>query len=106
MTAWIVIVSVGVGTFIFRSVLFVVVGDRALPAWTDRPLSYVGPAAIAALVGGSMLIEQGRFAPAPGGDLIAVVATFVFVQRTRNIALGLVLGLAVLWCLAVVGYAG
>jgi branched-subunit amino acid transport protein len=106
MTAWLVIVSVGVGTYIFRAVLFVMIGDRALPAWTNRPLSYVGPAAIAALVGGSLLVEQGRFSPAPGGDLVAVATTFVFVQRTRHVALGLVIGFAVLWCFAVPGYAG
>lgn len=106
MSAWLVIVSVGVGTFLFRSVLFVMIGDRALPAWTDRPLSYVGPAAIAALLGGSMLVQQGRFAPAAGGDLIAIATTFVIVQRTRNVAFGLITGLVALWTFAVLGYAG
>jgi branched chain amino acid efflux pump len=106
MTAWLVILSVGAGTYIFRSVLFVTIGDRRLPAWTDRPFSYVGPAALAALVGVSVLVEQDRFAPAPSGDIIALAATFVFVGRTRNVPLGLIVGLAVLWSLELLGYAG
>lgn len=106
MTAWLVVVAVGVGTYAFRSILFVVVGDRALPAWTAHPMSFVGPAAIAALVGSSMLVEHGRFSPAPVTDLVALTASFVSVRRTGNIALGISTGLAVLWALALLGLGG
>jgi branched-subunit amino acid transport protein len=100
MTAWLVIVAVGVGTYALRAVTFAVVGARGLPAWTHRSFAYVGPAAIGALVGGMLLSEHGHV-DLPGlAEGAAAAASFLTVRRTGNVAHGLGIGFAVLWGLA------
>ena len=59
MTAWLVICTVGLGTYAFRAVTFAIVSARGLPDWMDRPLAFVGPAALGALVGGMLLTAHG-----------------------------------------------
>jgi branched-subunit amino acid transport protein len=103
MSAWSVIIAVGVGTYVMRSAMFVVLGNQQLPAWTARPLAFVGPAAIGALVGGMVLTDHGRFAMAGTAELVAVAAAFVTVRRTGDVARGMLVGFPVLWALAALG---
>ena len=103
MTAWLVVVAVGLGTYALRAVTFAVVGARGLPAWTQRPFAYVGPAAIGALVGGMVLADHGR-PDLPGlAEVGAVAAAFATVRRTGDVARGIVVGFVVLWGLAWLG---
>lgn len=104
MTAWWVVLAVGLGTYAFRAVTFAVIGARRLPAWTQRPLTFVGPAAIGALVGGMVLTQHGRIEIAGPAELGAVVAAFVAVRRSGNVVHGLVAGFTVLWCLTAIGF--
>jgi branched-subunit amino acid transport protein len=104
MNVWSVILAVGIGTYVLRSAMFVVVGNRELPAWTARPLAFVGPAAIGALVGGMVLTDHGRFAPAGTAELVAVAAAFITVRRTGDVARGMVVGFPVLWALIALGF--
>lgn len=100
MTAWLVICAVGLGTYAFRSITFAAVSARGLPAWAERPLAYVSPAAIGALVGGMLLTTHGS-AEAPAlAEAGAAFAAFVTVRRTGNIARGILIGFPVLWTLA------
>ncbi|MCB9373546.1 MAG: AzlD domain-containing protein [Microthrixaceae bacterium] len=48
MTAWLVILAVGAGTYLLRASMFVLVGERPLPAWMTAPMALVGSAAIGA----------------------------------------------------------
>ncbi len=99
MNAWLVIIAVGVGTYAFRAVMFGVLGGRDLPAWTTGPLSFVGPAAIGALVGTMLLTRHGRWDPAGATELVAAIGAFFTVRRTGNVAHALVVGLPILWLL-------
>ena len=100
MTAWLVIVAVGLGTYAFRATAFAVVGSRSLPTWTERPLAYVGPAALGALVGAMLLTSNGR-PDVPGlAEAAAAAAAFVTVHRTGNIARGILVAFPVLWLVA------
>jgi branched-subunit amino acid transport protein len=103
MTPWLVIGAVGLGTYLFRSVMFVVLGDRRLPAWTERPMALVDPAAIGALLGGMLLTHHGRFDPAGPADLAAAVLAFAVVRRGGSVLRGILVGFALLWILALVG---
>jgi branched-subunit amino acid transport protein len=103
VTAWLVILAVGAGTYGYRAVMFALLGNRRLPAWTDRPLALVGPAAIGALVGGMLLTDHGTFDPAGWVELVAVVAAFVAVRRTGDVFHGLITGFALLWMLGAIG---
>lgn len=100
MTAWLVVVLVGLGTYGFRALTFGVVGERGLPDWTHRPLSFVGPAAIGSLVGGMLLTELGRIEVAGPAEVVSAVAAFVAVRRTGNVVHALVVGFPVLWMLS------
>jgi branched-subunit amino acid transport protein len=96
VTAWLVILAVGLGTYAFRAVGFVVVG---LPAWTQRPLAFVSPAALGALVGGMLLTGHGHAEVPALAEAGAVVAAFVTVRRTGNVGRGILVGFPVLWAL-------
>ena len=97
MTAWLVICAVGLGTYAFRAVTFTVVSARGLPAWAERPLAFVGPAALGALVGGMLLTTHGTAELPAVAEASAAVTAFVTVRRTGNIARGLLVGFVVLW---------
>ena len=103
MTAWLVICAVGLGTYAFRAVTFAVVSARGLPAWAERPLAFVSPAALGALVGGMLLTTHGSAELPALTEASAAVAAFVTVRRTGNIARGLIVGFVVLWLLAWLG---
>lgn len=97
MTAWLVICAVGLGTYAMRAVTFALVSERGLPAWAERPLAFVSPAAIGALVGGMLLTAHGSAAIPAFAEAGAAVAAFVTVRRTGNIAHGILTGFPVLW---------
>jgi branched-subunit amino acid transport protein len=97
VTAWIVIVSIGVGTYALRASMFVILGDRSLPRWTDAPLALVAPAAIAALVASMTLTRGGHPEAAPIAELVAVAGAFITTRRTGNVMHAIVVGLPIFW---------
>ena len=99
MNAWIVILAVGAGTYLFRASMFVVLGRRNLPAWTMTPMSLVAPAAFAALVASLLFTRGGRVDAVPVAELAAVVAGFLTVRRTGNVMHAFVAGMPVFWVL-------
>lgn len=99
MNAWIVILAVGAGTYLFRASMFVVLGRRSLPAWTATPMGLVAPAAVAALVA-SLLFTSGRQVGAvPVAELAAVAAGFLAVRHSGNVMHAFVAGMPVFWLL-------
>ena len=102
MTAWIVILAVGLGTYALRASMFVILGRRELPTWTVTPMSYVGPAAIAALTASMLFTTAGAIETPPLAELGAVLAGFAAVRRTGNVAHAFAVGLPMFWLLSVV----
>ena len=100
MTAWLVVVLVGLGTYGFRALTFGVVGERGRPDWTHRPRSCVGAAAIGSLVGGMLLTGHGRIEVAGLAEVATAAAAFVAVRRTGNVVHALDAGFPVLWLLS------
>ncbi len=103
MTALLVFAAIGVGTYVIRSSMFVVLGDRALPAWLDQTMVLVGPAAIAALVASAAFTSQGRIEALPLSELLAIAAGFLVVRRTGNVLHALLVGFPTMWALALLG---
>jgi branched-subunit amino acid transport protein len=100
VTAWLVVLAVGVGTYAFRAAMFAIVGARDVPAWAERPLAFVSPAALGALVGGMLLTAHGS-AEVPGlAEAGAAVVSFATVRRSGNIAVGILTGFLALWVIA------
>lgn len=100
MTPWIVMFAVGLGTYGLRASMFVVLGRRSLPAWTTDPMSFVAPAAIAALTASMLFTSGGAIEVPPVAELGAVAAGFAAVRRSGNVAHAFAAGLPVFWLLS------
>jgi len=98
-----VIFTVGIGTYMLRASMFVVLGGRTPPQWLQRPLTYVGPAAIAALVGAMLLTTHGQVSVGSIPAVVAALSAFVLVRRTGNVMHSFVVGMPVFWVLTALG---
>ena len=83
-TLWIVIVGLGVGSYLFRFGFIGIIGDRNLPPWILRHLRYTAVAVLPGLVAPLVL-----WPPATGGELdaprlVAAVVTIIVGLKTRN----------------------
>jgi branched-subunit amino acid transport protein len=103
VTTWLVIAAVALGTYGLRASMFVVVGDRRLPAWTQTPMSLVAPAAVAALVTSTVAIRSGQVVAPAVAEVLAVAVGFLAVRRSGNVMHAFVAGLPVLWALTALG---
>jgi branched-subunit amino acid transport protein len=99
MNAWIVILAVGAGTYLFRASMFVVLGQRSLPAWTTTPMGLVAPAAVAALVASLLFTSGGQIEAVPAAEIAAVAVGFLAVRRSGNVMHAFVAGMPVVWIL-------
>ena len=103
MSAWLIIAVIGLGTYALRVSMFIVLGGRELPTWVHGPMTLVGPAAIAALVGSMLLTSHGRIDIGSIPTIAATVAAFVCVRRTGNVMHAFVVGLPMMWIFSLLG---
>jgi branched-subunit amino acid transport protein len=103
VTALVVFAAIGIGTYLIRSSMFFALADRKLPAWLDQAMSFVGPAAIAALVASATFTSDGRVHALPVAELVAIAAGFIVVRRTGNVLHALLVGFPTMWVLAALG---
>ncbi len=103
MNATAVILTVGLGTYLLRASMFVVLGGRTPPQWLQAPLAYVGPAGIAALVGAMLPTTRGHAGVGSIPSVVAAVAAFIFVRRTGNVMHAFAVGMPVFWTLTALG---
>ena len=94
---WLIILALGVGTFLVRFSFLGILGDRALPAWLLRHLRYTAEGILPAMVTPLVLWPQ-----ATGGQLdisrIAAASLALAVGLlTRNAIWAIVAGMASLW---------
>ena len=97
MSAWIVILGVAAGTYALRVSMFVLLGNRSLPSWTDTPMALIGPAAIAALAASMSFTHQGRAGAPPVAELVALGAGFLAVRRSGNVMTAFLAGMPAFW---------
>ena len=94
---WIIILALGVGTFVIRFSFLGILGNRALPLWLLRHLRYTAVGILPAMVTPLVLWPQ-----ATGGQLdisrIAAASLALAVGLwTRNAIWAIVAGMASLW---------
>ena len=97
MSAWLVILAVGAGTYVLRASMFVVLGHRSLPTWTATPMALVAPAAVAALVCSIVFTHGGSVQIPAVAEFLAIVGGFAAVRRTGNVMLAFAVGLPLFW---------
>ncbi len=104
MSNWLVVVVIGVGTYALRLSFIGILGTRPLPVWAERPLRYVAPAVLAALVLPAVVLAEGAADVTPAGNprfLAAVVAGLVAWRRS-SVAGVIMVGMGLLWILQAV----
>lgn len=95
-TLWIVIVLLGLGTYLIRFSFLGLLGGMELPAWVLRHLRYVAVAVMPGLIAPLVI-----WPPATGGEtdparLIAALAAFAIGIWTRSVVLTVLGGMGTL----------
>ena len=101
MSSWSIVLVIGIGTYLTRLSFVGVLGSRAMPTWAERPLKYVAPSVLAALVLPAVLLEDGGLDVTPTGNprFLAAVAAAAVVLRFRSVSWAIVVGMGALWLL-------
>jgi branched-subunit amino acid transport protein len=96
MTAWIVVIVVGLATFAMRFLFIALFGRIAVPRWLERSLAYVAPSVLAAITVPAVV--------APGGTyelwnpfIPAVIVGGIAAWLSRSIGGAILAGLVALW---------
>ena len=100
MSSWLIVIAIGLGTYLLRFSFIGVLGTRPMPMWAQRPLKYVAPAVLAALVLPAVVLVDGGADVTPLGNprfMAAVVAAVVW--RLKNVAAVILVGMSLLWVL-------
>jgi branched-subunit amino acid transport protein len=96
-TLWIVIIGLGLGTYLVRFSFLGIVGDREIPIWIQRHLRYVAVAVLPALITPLVI-----WPPATGGEpdparLLAALVAFAVGMRFNSVLGAVVAGMAGLY---------
>lgn len=99
LTIWLVILGLGLGTYLVRFSFLGLIGDRPLPEWVLRLLRYTPVAVMPGLVAPLIL-----WPPATGGELdlsrlMAAAATLLVGMFTRNVVYSVLAGMVTLYAL-------
>ena len=97
MSAWAVLMAVGLGSYALRALMLLVASSRELPPAVESALALVAPAALGAMLASMLLAGGGVTEVAPWPELLAVGCGFVAVRRTDNLLAAFAVGLPVLW---------
>ena len=101
---WVVMIAVGIGTYIIRYSFLGLVGDRPLPGWLLRALRYVPVAVLPALVAPLVVWPAATDGAPDPARLLAALAALVIGAAMRSV-LGAVFGgmVALYAALALIG---
>ena len=98
---WGAVIVIGIGTYLTRLSFIGAFGEREMPTWLERPLRYVAPAVLGAIVLPAVVMPDGviDFAPSSNPRFLAGVIAAAVAIRFRNITVVIVVGMAALWAL-------
>jgi branched-subunit amino acid transport protein len=103
MTIWLVFILAALGTYAIRISGITLLRDEArIPPVVRRALRMVGPAALGAIVGNSLLLVHGQWRPFGAWHVAALVA-LGFAAWKRNLALTMLAGAAAFALLRILG---
>ncbi|MDU8928435.1 AzlD domain-containing protein [Alisedimentitalea sp. MJ-SS2] len=99
LTLWIVILGLGLGSYLLRFLFLGVIGNRTIPLWILRHLRYTAVAVIPALVAPMILWPAATGEQTDPARLAAAAATLAAGLLTRNVLVAILTGAAVLYTL-------
>lgn len=96
-TLWIVIISLGLGTYLIRFSFLGLIGGRELPEWCLRQLRYVAVAVMPALITPLVIWPDATGGEPDPARLIAALAAFVIGIRFNSVIGAVFAGMATLY---------
>lgn len=101
MNSWLVVAIIGAGTYLTRLSFVGILGTRRLPVWAERPLRYVAPAVLAALVVPAVTLRDDtlNLLPTQNPRFIAAVLAGLVTWRFKSVVMAIVVGMGTLWLL-------
>jgi len=100
---WVVFALAGIGTYLIRlSGIALLANEERIPPLVRRALRMIGPAAMGAIVGNSLLLDHGAWRPFGVWHVASLVALAVGVWR-RSLGLTLLAGAAAFAALLLLG---
>ncbi len=101
MSPWLVVVIIGTGTYLTRLSFVGALGRRTMPAWAERPLKYVAPSVLAAIVLPAVLMREETVdvAVTTNPRFLAAVVAAVVVWRFKSVSWSIIAGMGTLWIL-------
>ena len=98
MNAWTVILAAGLGSYLFRLSMIVLINRFTMPPDLERAAGLVAPAAFAALAAAGVAAACSSLGiTGAAGPLAAVAAAVIAVLRTGSPQAAILAGLPVLW---------
>jgi branched-subunit amino acid transport protein len=94
---WAVMIFSGLVTFAARFSMIGMFKDRSLPHIIRQLLTYIAPAALAAIILPAVLIVEGQLALSDNPQLPAFIIAVAVALFTRNVIVIIASGMAALW---------
>ena len=94
---WVVIVGLGIGSYLLRFAFIGLVGSRPMPPWLLRHLRYTAVAILPALVAPLVLWPSATGGEPEPARLAAACVTVVTGLLTRNVFVAILAGAATLY---------
>ncbi|SIO46748.1 Branched-chain amino acid transport protein [Rhodovulum sp. ES.010] len=85
LVIWLVILLLGIGTFLIRFSFIGLIGDRRLPAWLLRHLRYTPVAVLPALVTPLVVWPEATGGEPDPARMLAALATLGVGYATKNV---------------------
>lgn len=100
MSPWLIVLLVGLGTYVTRLSFIGILGDKEIPTYIERPLRLVAPAAIAAIAIPELVAPAGTVDVSFDNlRLFAGLIAIVVAWKTRSIGWTIASGMTSLWLL-------
>ena len=94
---WIIILALGVGTFVIRFSFLGILGNRALPLWLLRHLRYTAVGILPAMVTPLVLWPEATGGQMDPSRIAAASLALAVWLWTKNAIWAIVVGMATLW---------
>jgi branched-subunit amino acid transport protein len=96
-TLWVVIIGLGLGSYLLRFAFIGIVGNRPMPVWLLRHLRYTAVAILPALIAPKVLWPAATSGETDPARLCAAIVTVLVGLVTRHIIAAICSGAATLY---------
>ncbi len=98
MKYWIVVLIIGVLTYLKRASFIIFLSNWEMPKWMKKSLQFVPVTIFPALVAPLIFMTEGQIDINPANIKIwSGVITFIVAWRFRNLLISIVVGMLILW---------